>query len=206
MSLPDNPMPSSVPTVDQTLVLADGRTLGYALWGSPRALRCCWWAPHPVRGCSARTCPPRSRPACAWSPWTDQALAARILTPHPGMARWVADTGALVDHLRLERFGLVGWSGGGQFALAMAAGLPDRVTSVALAGTPAPAHDDLGDWPPQEIRQLVGLVRKDPKAPSRASRPPTSGTRPTPSCPCSCGVPPATRRSATCRRSPRRWR
>ena len=34
---------------------------------------------------------------------------------------------------------------------------------MALAGTPAPAHDDLGDWPPQEIRQLVGLVRKDPQ-------------------------------------------
>jgi pimeloyl-ACP methyl ester carboxylesterase len=83
--------------------------------------------------------------------------------PHPSMARWVADAGALVDHLRLGRFGLVGWSGGGQFALAAAAGLPDRVTSLALAGTPAPTHDNLGDWPPEEIRQLVGLVRKDPE-------------------------------------------
>src|SRR4029453_2530984 len=41
--------------------------------------------------------------------------------------------------------------------------LPDRGPAVALAGTPAPAHDDLGDWPPAEIRQLVGLVRKDPQ-------------------------------------------
>jgi pimeloyl-ACP methyl ester carboxylesterase len=57
-----------------------------------------------------------------------------------------------------------GWSGGGQFALAVAAGLPERVTAVALAGTPAPAHDDLGDWPPEGISRLVGLVRKDPKA------------------------------------------
>jgi pimeloyl-ACP methyl ester carboxylesterase len=206
MSLPDNPMPSSVPTVDQTLVLPDGRRLGYALWGEPGG------TPVLLVGTS-----PGSRLFCPDLPAT-VAAGVRLVTvdrpgsgrsdpdPHPGMARWVADTGALVDHLRLGRFGLVGWSGGGQFALAAAAGLPDRVTSVALAGTPAPAHNDLGDWPPAEIRQLVGLVRNDPKAPSRASRPPTSGTRPTPSCPCSCGVPPATRLPATCRRSPRRWR
>jgi pimeloyl-ACP methyl ester carboxylesterase len=163
MSLPDNPRPSSVPAVDQTLVLADGRTLGYALWGEPEG------TPVLLVGTS-----PGSRLFCPDLPAT-VAAGVRLVTvdrpgsgrsdpdPHPGMARWVADTGALVDHLRLERFGLVGWSGGGQFALAMAAGLPERVTSVALAGTPAPAHDDLGDWPPQEIRQLVGLVRKDPQ-------------------------------------------
>ena len=34
MSLPDNPMPSSVPTVDQTLVLPDGRRLGCPLGGA----------------------------------------------------------------------------------------------------------------------------------------------------------------------------
>src|SRR4029450_1364219 len=163
MSLPDTPMPSSIPAVDQSLVLADGRTLGYALWGEPEG------TPVLLVGTS-----PGSPLLCPDLPAT-VAAGVRLVTvdrpgsgrsdpdPHPTMARWVADTSTLVDHLRLERFGLVGWSGGGQFALAMAAGLPERVTSVALAGTPAPAHDDLGDWPPQEIRQLVGLVRKDPQ-------------------------------------------
>jgi pimeloyl-ACP methyl ester carboxylesterase len=163
MSLPDNPTPSSVPTVDQTLVLADGRTLGYAVWGEPEG------SPVLLVGTS-----PGSRLFCPDLPAT-LAAGVRLVTvdrpgsgrsdpdPHPSMARWVADAGALVDHLRLERFGLVGWSGGGQFALAVAAGLPERVASLALAGTPAPAHDDLGDWPPEEIRQLVGLIRKDPE-------------------------------------------
>jgi pimeloyl-ACP methyl ester carboxylesterase len=163
MSLPDNPTPSSVPAVDQTLVLPDGRTLGYALWGEPGG------TPVLLVGTS-----PGSRLLCPDLPAT-LAAGVRLVTvdrpgygrsdpdPHPGMARWVADTGAVVDHLRLERVGLVGWSGGGHFALAAAAGLPERVTAVALAGTPAPAHDDLGDWPPEEIRQLVGLVRKDPQ-------------------------------------------
>jgi pimeloyl-ACP methyl ester carboxylesterase len=163
VSLPDNPTPSSVPAVDPTVVLSDGRALGYALWGEPEG------SPVLLVGTS-----PGSRLLC---PDLAATLAAgvRLVTvdrpgagrsdpdPHPSMARWVADAGALVDHLRLGRVGLVGWSGGGQFALAAAAGLPDRVTAVALAGTPAPAHDDLGDWPPEEIRQLVGLVRKDPQ-------------------------------------------
>jgi pimeloyl-ACP methyl ester carboxylesterase len=163
MSLPDNPMPSSVPALDQTLVLADGRTLGYALWGEPEG------SPVLLVGTS-----PGSRLFCPDLPATVAAGVCLVTVdrpgygrsdpdPHPSMARWVADTGALVDHLRLGRFGLVGWSGGGQFALAVAAGLPERVTSLALAGTPAPAHDDLGDWPPEEIRQLVGLIRRDPQ-------------------------------------------
>lgn len=163
MSLSDNPTPSSVPAVDQSLVLPDGRTLGYAAWGEPAG------SPVLLVGTS-----PGSRLFCPDLPAT-LAAGVRLVTvdrpgygrsdpdPRPSMARWVADAGALVDHLRLERFGLVGWSGGGQFALAAAAGLADRVTSLALAGTPAPTHDDLGDWPPEEIRQLVGLVRKDPE-------------------------------------------
>jgi pimeloyl-ACP methyl ester carboxylesterase len=121
---------TSAPAVDQTLVLSDGRTLGYALWGEPGG------TPVLLVGTS-----PGSRLLCPDLPAT-VAAGVRLVTvdrpgsgrsdpdPHPGMARWVADTGALVDHLRLERLGLVGWSGGGQFALAAAAGLPDRVTSV----------------------------------------------------------------------------
>jgi pimeloyl-ACP methyl ester carboxylesterase len=206
MSLPDNPMPSSVPAVDQTLVLSDGRTLGYALWGEPGD------TPVLLMGTS-----PGSRLFCPDLPAT-AAAGVRLVTvdrpgsgrsdpdPHPGMARWVADTGALVDHLRLGRFGLVGWSGGGQFALAAAAGLPDRVTSVALAGTPAPAHDDLGDWPPEEIRQLVGLVRKDPEGAVEAIAAANQWYPADPQLPMQCGVLPATRLPATCRRSPRRWR
>jgi pimeloyl-ACP methyl ester carboxylesterase len=145
------------------VVLPDGRALGYAIWGEPED------TPVLLLGTS-----PGSRLLCPDLPAT-LAAGVRLVTvdrpgyghsdpdPHPRMAGCVADIGVLADHLGLERFGLVGWSGGGQFALAVAAGLPDQVSAVALAATPAPANDEQLPWLPQEMRQLVGLVRKDPE-------------------------------------------
>ena len=46
-----------------------------------------------------------------------------------GWPRLVAD---FADQFGLDRFGLVGWSGGGPYALACVAALPERVTGVAL--------------------------------------------------------------------------
>jgi pimeloyl-ACP methyl ester carboxylesterase len=82
------------------------------------------------------------------------------------MAAWAADAGGLADHLEFGRFAVVGWSGGGQFALAVAAGLQDqdRVSAVALLGTPAPANGQELPWVPEQMRQLVSLVHTDHSA------------------------------------------
>ena len=55
------------------------------------------------------------------------------------------DLGQLLDHLRIERAALLGWSAGGLFAIAVASVLRDRVLAVGLIGTlpPAEAYDDL---------------------------------------------------------------
>jgi pimeloyl-ACP methyl ester carboxylesterase len=50
------------------------------------------------------------------------------------------DVRAIVDHLAIERFAVVGRSGGGPHALAVAAGMPDRVTAVAVLASFAPAQ------------------------------------------------------------------
>ena len=57
----------------------------------------------------------------------------------PGsVAGWARDLEAVADALELSRFGLLGCSGGGAFALAGAAALQGRVARVALTGCPSP--------------------------------------------------------------------
>lgn len=69
-------------------------------------------------------------------------------TPHPGrsVADVAADTVAVLDHLGVDRFVTLGWSGGGPHALACAALLPARCAAAAtLAGVAPYTATDL-DW------------------------------------------------------------
>jgi pimeloyl-ACP methyl ester carboxylesterase len=51
---------------------------------------------------------------------------------------WPQDVVALADHLGIERFAILGYSGGGPFAAACAHALPDRVTSLAIVSGMGP--------------------------------------------------------------------
>src|SRR5262249_55211802 len=53
-----------------------------------------------------------------------------------GLAQSAPDTVELADQLGLDRFGLLGSSGGGPFALAVAAAAPERVSAVSVQGSP----------------------------------------------------------------------
>lgn len=61
-------------------------------------------------------------------------------SPFPGRSilDWVSDVVAIVDVLELESFVVAGHSGGAPHALAVAATIPDRVSSVGLAAPLAP--------------------------------------------------------------------
>ena len=52
--------------------------------------------------------------------------------PYRKLADWPKDIEALADHLGLERFGVVGVSGGAPYASSVAHGLGDRVNALAL--------------------------------------------------------------------------
>lgn len=60
--------------------------------------------------------------------------------PQPGrqLMDWAADCAALADELALQRFSLLGISGGCPYALATAVALPERVASVGILSGVAP--------------------------------------------------------------------
>jgi pimeloyl-ACP methyl ester carboxylesterase len=78
------------------------------------------------------------------------ALGVRVVTPdrpgyglsdpHPKrrLLDWPADVLELADRLGFRRFGITALSGGGIYALACAAAIPDRLIDVIVTGCPSP--------------------------------------------------------------------
>ena len=78
------------------------------------------------------------------------SLGVRVITPdRPGyglsdaqkqrlLVDWPRDVRELADALQLGRFGVTGLSGGGIYALACAAAMPDRVIEAVVTGCPGP--------------------------------------------------------------------
>ncbi|MFC5289938.1 alpha/beta fold hydrolase [Actinokineospora guangxiensis] len=94
--------------------------------------------------------------------------------PFPGhtVAGWADDAEQLLDHLGVPGVAVVGGSGGGPFAVAVAALLPHRVSALALvaSGVPGPAlnADELARIERGRLtargEQVAALVREDPEA------------------------------------------
>lgn len=112
--------------------LRDGRTLSYAEWGDPDGYPVLFF--HGTPG--SRVCVPDES--------ATSANEIRLITvdrpgygrssPHPGrtLHDWTEDVTELVDALEIERFAVVGLSGGGPHALACAVALPDRIPNVGV--------------------------------------------------------------------------
>ena len=122
-----------------TIDFPDGRTLSYAEYGDPDGTPVFCF--HGVIG---------SR--LMWSLAADEASdrGIRLVAPdRPGfggsdfqagrrLLDWPGDVCALADHLGVDRFGVVGFSGGGPHAMACAHAVPDRVRGVSLVSTVTP--------------------------------------------------------------------
>ncbi|QKT03988.1 alpha/beta hydrolase [Ectothiorhodospiraceae bacterium 2226] len=116
-----------------TLTLPDGRRLGYADYGDPRG--------RPVLYCHGL---PGSRLEARWAHEAAAERGLRLLAlerpgyglsdplPQRRLVDWPADVAHAADRLGVERFTLIGISGGGPYALACAARLGPRVEHAVL--------------------------------------------------------------------------
>lgn len=150
----------------RSLRLPDGRRLCYAEYGSPGGT--------PVLYCHGF--PSSRREALLLEPAASRIGLRLIAVDRPGYGRsdyqsdrtipsWADDCRALFDALGLERVGVVGVSGGGPFALACAARIPERLSGCTLVCALGPVYlpDVLAAmaWP---ARAALQLVRRLPAA------------------------------------------
>ncbi len=124
---------------NQTIVLEDGRRLGFAEFGAPGG--------RPVFHFHGSAASRLERPPS--EPMLVDADVRFISVDRPGhglsdfqparrLIDWPDDVRQLADHLALERFWVEGYSAGGPYALACARLLPERVIAGALVSSAAP--------------------------------------------------------------------
>ena len=140
--------------LNERIVLRDGRRLGFAEYGEPQG-----------------------RPVLYFHGWPSSRLEARImrnviaelnlriiapdrpgyglsdLKPERAIVDWTDDVNALANHLNLARFAVLGISGGGPYAAACAAKLPERLTQALLVSSMGPTDN------PESTKGMVSLNR-----------------------------------------------
>jgi pimeloyl-ACP methyl ester carboxylesterase len=160
---PVRPRPPA-PRAEGVVRLHDGRRLAYAEYGADSPRTVIYF--HGL---------PSSRLEAALTDAGARALGLRILSPdRPGMGGasfqpgrritdWPSDVEQLAAALGLGRFGVMGTSGGGPYALACAAALPAMVSAaVLLAGLGRVAESDRTIPYRGFTRFFLGLARRAP--------------------------------------------
>jgi pimeloyl-ACP methyl ester carboxylesterase len=168
---------------DHIVRLPDGRRVGVVSHGDPdgRPLFLYHGTPASRLGHESADAPARERGIRVLCP--DRPGIGRS-DPLPGrtLAGWADDAVALADVLGIDRFAVLGYSGGGPYALAAAAGAPDRVTVAGLMAGVGPidrpgARQGMG----KTDLQLVDLAQRRPWAARAMLRVMRLGARASPS-------------------------
>jgi len=126
--------------IEELLTLKDGRKLGYGIYGNPQGF--------PVL--DFHGIPGSRREAALIAEFLGRGDLCFIGFDRPGYGRSTPrrgfrildlpeDVAALADHLKLDRFIALGYSGGGPFALAFAARFPQRIAALGIVSGVGPA-------------------------------------------------------------------
>lgn len=126
--------------VTTVLCLVDGRDLGFTIVGDPDGVPV--FAFHGTPGSRLQL--------AAVADEARRAGVRLVLPDRPGygysdyvvgrrLVNWPSDVTAIADHLGIDRFGVIGVSGGGPHALACAYAIPERLSTVTVVSSPAPA-------------------------------------------------------------------
>lgn len=135
-------MTHPLPTRDQAFALRDGMTIGLAEYGDPNG--------HPVLSMHGT---PASRLMFDVAASDARHHGLRLICPdRPGygltpadrdgtLEGWIEELERLADALRLERFAILGVSGGSPYAVALAAQLGNRISALTLVSPIGPVSE-----------------------------------------------------------------
>ncbi len=125
-----------MPSEQRFCSLADGRRLAYAEWGAPEGVPVLYCHGFPGSRLEARLGDAAARRIGVRLIAPDRpGFGASDPLPERGLRDWPGDLASVADRLGLERFHLLGVSGGGPYALACAgpeAGLGERLLGVSI--------------------------------------------------------------------------
>ncbi len=126
----------------RTLLLPDGRRLGYAEFGDPLGRPVLYFHGFPGSRLEARLAAAAARRQGVRLLAIDRpGYGLSDSLPNRSLLDWPKDVAHFADALGLAQFGVLGVSGGGPFALACAAVLAGRIRGLALACPLGPLAD-----------------------------------------------------------------
>ncbi|MCW5515298.1 alpha/beta fold hydrolase [Muriicola sp. Z0-33] len=150
---------------DKTIVLNDGRTLGYAEYGAPNGDAVFYF--HGGQ---------ESRLSSQFMDSTAKSLNIRIIAPdRPGIGLssyqsyrtfldWGKDVEQLADALKLKTFSVFGLSGGAPHVLACSYLIPERIVNATIVSGTAPYDYKgklKGSWIPIRLMHWFAASKKD---------------------------------------------
>ncbi len=144
--------------------LNDGRNLAWYEYGDPAGLPCIYITGTPASGLLGILYDEAAKQAGVRFISVDKpGYGHSDFMPGRRLTDWPRDITALADHLGIDRFAAMGESGGGPHVLALAWGMPERLTVALDVSGMGPGHEE---WVRKGMkplnRRLFWLAQKAP--------------------------------------------
>lgn len=154
---------------DNLCRLSDGRTLGWAEFGSPGGEPVLYFHGWPGSRLEASLLDAAAQRAGVRLIAVDRpGIGLSTFAPKRALRDWPADVWELVDRLQLDRPSVLGVSGGGPYAVACACRIGDRLHAVGLVSGLAPLEgSDSVSAMHVFNRLLIGAARRAPATTGR---------------------------------------
>jgi pimeloyl-ACP methyl ester carboxylesterase len=151
-------------TTDRSIALADGRRLGFTEYGEPEGKPLFYCHGFPASRLEAALLDPAARKARVRVVAADRpGCGLSDFLPNRRIRDWPEDMVELADALGIDRFAIVGVSGGAPYALACARQILQRLTAIGVVCGLGPVHES---WALRDMlwsrRLIFSLARRTP--------------------------------------------